>query len=65
MDESSPVHEPTTPSWVADAIIVIAEHQTERWTGCCSACGRPDPCPVAADAAALVLRHRATSALHP
>jgi hypothetical protein len=61
MDEDSPGHHPT-PSWVADAVSSIDEHRTEKWTGCCAACGRPGPCSVAAEAASLLRRYRSVRA---
>jgi hypothetical protein len=62
MDDDAPLRDGTLPPWVADALASIAEHRIERWTGCCAACGRAAPCPVASDAMELLRRFRATPA---
>lgn len=63
MDDDAPLAVGAVPPWVAEAFAVISEHRIERWTGCCSACGRPSPCAGATDAMDLLRRFRAMQAV--
>ncbi len=62
MDDDAPLRDGAVPPWVAGALTVIAEHHVERWTGCCAACGRAVPCPVAEDAMELLRDYRSSPA---